>query len=103
MNAKSNKRIVVKIGTSTLTNESGHVDTIWLHGFAGQMMQLKNSGYKPIIVSSGAIGCGLSSLGLTKRPKDIPTLQAAAAVGQIQINRYYAQALEPLGINIAQV
>ena len=77
------KRLVVKIGSSTLTTEEGRVDHAYLEALAAQVAQVRAAGWQVVIVSSGAIACGLERLGMSgKRPDDMPTLQAAASVGQ---------------------
>ena len=77
------KRLVVKIGSSTLTTAEGRVDHAYLDELARQVQQVRTDGWQVVIVSSGAIACGLERLGMSgKRPDDMPTLQAAASVGQ---------------------
>lgn len=77
------KRLVVKIGSSTLTTGEGRIDHAYLEELARQVEQVRSSGWQVVIVSSGAIACGLERLGMSgKRPDDMPTLQAAASVGQ---------------------
>ena len=77
------KRLVVKIGSSTLTTEAGRFDHAFLEMLAAQVAQVRAAGWQVVIVSSGAIACGLERLGMSgKRPDDMPTLQAAASVGQ---------------------
>ncbi|MBR3181225.1 MAG: glutamate 5-kinase [Eggerthellaceae bacterium] len=77
------KRLVVKIGSSTLTTGEGRIDHAYLDSFAKQVETVRDMGWQVVIVSSGAIACGLERLGMSgKRPDDMPTLQAAASVGQ---------------------
>ena len=77
------KRLVVKIGSSTLTTGEGRIDHDYLDALAQQVAQVRLLGWQVVIVSSGAIACGLECLGMSgKRPDDMPTLQAAASVGQ---------------------
>ncbi len=77
------KRLVVKIGSSTLTTGEGRIDHEYLESFAQQVEAVRAQGWQVVIVSSGAIACGLERLGMSgKRPDDMPTLQAAASVGQ---------------------
>ena len=76
------KRLVVKIGSSTLTTEAGGIDHEYLKGLAAQVRSVREAGWQVVIVSSGAIACGLEFLGLQERPDDMPTLQAAASIGQ---------------------
>ena len=77
------KRLVVKIGSSTLTTGEGRIDHEYLDAFAKQVEAVRAQGWQVVIVSSGAIACGLERLGMSgNRPDDMPTLQAAASVGQ---------------------
>ena len=77
------KRLVVKIGSSTLTTGDGRIDHSYLDALADQVERVREQGWQVVIVSSGAIACGLERLGMSgKRPEDMPTLQAAASVGQ---------------------
>ncbi len=77
------KRLVIKIGSSTLTTSTGRIDHEYLHGLAEQVRTVRDAGWQVVIVSSGAIACGLERLGMKgERPDDMPTLQAAASVGQ---------------------
>ena len=82
-------RIVIKIGTSTLTHGSGHLNIRRVEGLCKVISDIKNSGHEVILVSSGAIGMGVGKLGLRSRPTDIPTKQAAAAVGQCELMYTY--------------
>lgn len=99
------KRLVVKIGTSTLTGEDGGLDHGFLGELAGQVARLREQGIEVIIVSSGSIGAGLKMLGYARdeKPSDLPTLQAAAALGQVALAKAYVDAFEPKGMQIAQV
>ena len=77
------KRLVVKIGSSTLTTDEGRIDHRYLESLARQIEGVRSNGWQVVIVSSGAIACGLERLGMSgERPDDMPTLQAAASVGQ---------------------
>ncbi len=75
-------RIVIKIGTSTLTHSTGCLNIRRIEKLCEVVSDLKNAGHEIILVSSGAIGMGVGKLSLKSRPQDIPTKQAAAAVGQ---------------------
>ena len=79
------KRIVVKVGTTTLTGPDGHVDHVWLADLARQSSALRERGAEVVIVTSGAIAAGVESLGMAARPTELTGLQAAAAVGQIDV------------------
>ena len=82
-------RIVIKIGTSTLAHSSGHLNIRRVEELCKVISDIKNAGHQVIVVSSGAIGMGTGKLGLQERPKDIPTKQAAAAVGQCELMYIY--------------
>lgn len=86
----SKKRLVVKIGSSTLTTSDSSIDYDYMRDLTRQIAALKHEGWQVVIVSSGAIACGLGRLGMTKRPTDMPTLQAAASVGQSELAGAYA-------------
>ena len=92
------RKLVVKIGSSTLTDADGRADYAYLARFAEQVSQVKEAGWQPIIVTSGAIACGLEALHIATRPSDMPSLQAAASVGQSVLSGEYAAALAPYGI-----
>lgn len=82
-------RIVIKIGTSTLTHATGHLNIRRVEDLCKTISDIRNAGHEVILVSSGAIGMGVSKLGLKARPDDIPTKQAAAAVGQCELMYVY--------------
>ena len=79
------RRIVVKVGTSTLTYENGKPNFRAFESLARVLSDLKNSGKEIILVSSGAISVGLSSMGLQEKPKEVRFKQAASAVGQCEL------------------
>ena len=87
-----NKRIVVKVGTSTLSHPSGLLNIRRVEELCKVLSDLKNAGNEIILVSSGAIGMGVGKLSLPKRPEDMPTKQAAAAVGQCELMYTYDKA-----------
>ena len=97
------KIVVVKIGSSTLVDEHGQVRRDYFAALARQVRAVREAGWSPIIVSSGAIACGLPLMGLAKRPSDMPSLQAAASVGQNVLAAAYAESFAPLGIVTSQV
>ena len=82
-------RIVIKVGTSTLTYGTGRLNIRRVEKLCTVISDLKNSGHEVILVSSGAIGMGVGKLNLSERPTDIPTKQAAAAVGQCDLMYTY--------------
>lgn len=91
MSEREEKRLVVKIGSSTLTKDNA-LDSAYLEGLATQIATLRKQGWQVVIVSSAAIACGLEALGIQERPQDMPSLQAAASVGQGALSNAYAQA-----------
>ncbi len=92
------KVMVIKIGSSTLVDGKGHLDKPYLAQLAKQIYEIKNCGWKPVIVSSAAIACGLEELGIKERPHDMPSLQAAASVGQNILISAYAEAFSRYNI-----
>lgn len=86
------RRLVVKIGSSTLTTSESSIDYAYLAGLAEQIAAVRAAGWQPVIVTSAAIACGLEALGIAKRPSDMPSLQAAASVGQSVLSAAYANA-----------
>ncbi len=96
-------RLVVKIGTSTLAHATGKLNIKRTEELCRVISDLKNAGHEVIIVSSGAIGMGIGKLGLTSRPQDIPTKQAAAAVGQCELMYTYDRLFTEYGHTVAQI
>lgn len=100
---KNVKRIVIKVGTSVLTDEQGMLDSSRIGSIVSQICRLKDKGIDVIIVSSGAIGGGMGILGLNARPASISHKQAAAAIGQIQLMKLYDNFFKAKAEIIAQV
>ncbi len=96
-------RIVVKIGTSTLAHPTGHLNIRRVEALCKILSDIKNAGHEVILVSSGAIGMGVGKLGLRKRPSDIPTKQAAAAVGQCELMYTYDKLFSEYHHTVAQL
>ncbi len=96
-------RIVIKIGTSTLAHKSGLLNIRRVEELCKVMSDLKNAGNEVILVSSGAIGMGLGKLSLTEKPTDIPTKQAAAAVGQCELMYTYDKLFSEYNHTVAQI
>ncbi len=96
-------RIVIKIGTSTLTHTTGHLNIRRVEELCKVFSDIKNAGHEVIIVSSGAIGMGVGKLGLHDRPSDIPTKQAAAAVGQCELMYTYDRLFSEYNHTVAQL
>ena len=82
-------RIVIKLGTSTLAYSSGRLNIRRVEALCKALSDLKNCGHEVILVSSGAIAMGTGKLSLREKPADIPTKQAAAAVGQCELMYIY--------------
>ncbi len=97
------KTLVVKVGTSVLSKDDDTLDEQRLDALAGQIHAVRQSGRKVVMVSSGAIGAGIGLLGLSRRPDDLPHLQAAAAVGQAHLIRRYDDCLQKYGCRAAQL
>ena len=100
---KSKTRIVVKVGTSSLTYENGKVNLRFLDHLARQISDMKHRGMEVILVSSGAIGVGLPVLGFQKKPDFLPYKQAAAAVGQGLLMNMYERFFHDYGYTVAQL
>ena len=96
-------RVVIKIGTSTLAHPTGHLNIRRTEHLCKTISDIKNAGHQVILVSSGAIGMGVGKLGLLKRPDDIPTKQAAAAVGQCELMYTYDRIFSKYHHNVAQL
>lgn len=100
---KNVKRIVVKIGSSTLTHHSGLLNLERMDMLVRQLSALHNRGYEIILVTSAAVGAGMGKLGLKEKPKSIPEKQAAAAVGQGLLLHMYEKLFSEYGVIIAQL
>ena len=96
-------RIVIKIGTSTLAYATGQLNIRRVEALCKTMSDIRNAGHELILVSSGAIGMGVGKLGLRSRPKDIPTKQAAAAVGQCELMYIYDKLFSEYHHTVAQL
>ena len=96
-------RIVVKVGTSTLAHATGMLNIRRVEKLCGVLSDLKNAGHQVVLVSSGAIGMGVGKLSLSGRPSDIPTKQAAAAVGQCELMYTYDKLFTEHNHTVAQI
>lgn len=96
-------RIVIKIGTSTLTHASGRLNIRRTEALCRTVSDIKNMGHEIILVSSGAIAMGIGKLSLPCRPADIPTKQAAAAVGQCELMYTYDRLFGEYHHTVAQI
>lgn len=97
------KRIVVKVGTSTLTHKTGRLNIRRVEQLVKILADLYNAGHEVILVSSGAIGLGMGKLGLRERPKDTKGKQACAAVGQCELMYMYDNLFSNYSITVAQL
>jgi glutamate 5-kinase len=97
------RRIVVKVGSSLVTNEGRGLDEGAIGEWCRQMALLSSQGKEVVMVSSGAIAEGMKRLGWTTRPSEVPALQAAAAVGQMGLAQMYETKLRENGMGSAQV
>lgn len=96
-------RIVIKVGTSTLAHPTGLLNIKRVEQMCKVISDLKNAGHEIILVSSGAIGMGLGKIGYTSRPDDIPTNQAAAAIGQCELMYTYDKLFSEFNHTVAQI
>lgn len=97
------KRIVVKVGTSTLTYDTGKLNIRRVEKLAGVLSDLYNSGLQVALVTSGAIGVGVGKLGLSAKPSDTPGRQAAATVGQCELMYIYDKYFREFGYPTGQL
>ena len=97
------KRVVVKVGTSTLTHRTGRLNIRRVENLVKKLADLQNAGHEIVLVSSGAIALGMGKLGMTKRPSDTPGKQACAAVGQCELMYMYDKFFAEYSIVVAQV
>lgn len=100
---KQIKRLVVKVGTSSLTYATGNINFRRISHLVEVLSDISNSGVEIILVSSGAIAVGVGKLGLHERPKDVPGRQAAAAVGQCELMFLYDKLFSEYGKITAQM
>ena len=96
-------RIVVKVGTSTLAHATGRLNIRHVEELVKVLSDLKNAGHEMILVSSGAIGMGVGKLNLPGKPSDMPTKQAAAAVGQCELMYTYDKLFSQYNHTVAQI
>ncbi len=97
------KRIVVKVGTSTLTYDGGGINIRRVEKLVKVLSDIKNSGKEVILVSSGAIGVGMGKLGIKSRPACVKDKQALAAIGQCELINFYSGLFDHYNHNVAQV
>lgn len=97
------KRIVVKLGTSTLTHKTGRLNIRRIERIVKNLADIHNAGHEIILVSSGAIGLGMAKLGLADKPKETPLKQACAAIGQCELMYFYDKLFSGYNLNVAQM
>ena len=97
------ERLVVKVGSSSLTRAGGGLDTMRVDALVEQLAARRRSGHQVVLVSSGAIATGMPTLGLTRRPLDLATQQAAASVGQGMLVAQYSAAFARHELTVGQV
>lgn len=97
------KRIVVKVGTSTLTHETGKTNIARMAQLVAVLADLHNMGHEVVLVTSGAIGVGATKLGFSKKPKTTSGLQAAAAVGQSELMFLYDKFFSEFNVVVGQL
>ncbi len=102
-NTASSKRVVIKVGSSTLTHGSGYINIRLVERLSSCLADLHNSGREIILVSSGAVSCGLAKTGFRRDTLTTEQKQAAAAVGQCVLLDMYARRFAEYGITIAQI
>lgn len=97
------KRIVVKVGTSTLTHNTGKTNIARMAKLVSVLSDLKNEGHEIVLVSSGAVGIGAAKLGFSAKPKTTKGLQASAAVGQCELMFLYDKLFSEYGVVVSQL
>lgn len=100
---KEHKRIIIKVGTTSLTHDNGSIDLKKIKNLAWVLTDLRNQGKEVILVSSGAIAVGAVRLGLKERPRDIVGKQAASAVGQVVLMQLYQEFFLEYNQKVAQI
>ena len=100
---KNCRRVVIKVGSSTLTHETGHLNIRRIEELVKVLSDLKNSGKDVVLVSSGAVSAGVAKLGLSERPHSTAEKQATAAVGQTELMKIYAKFFSDYGITVGQI
>ncbi len=103
MAKKPYRRVVIKIGSSLLTRDDGSLNRARLGTLVSQVATVRSHGVSPIVVTSGAIACGVEALGLKARPRAIELLQAAASVGQSRLVEEYAREFQGFSVVVGQV
>jgi len=100
---QKSKRVVVKVGTKVITSKDRSLDLRMISRLVSQISYAMNDGVEMILVTSGAIGAGMSMLGIGKRPTDLSYLQATAAIGQSHLMHLYSGLFRAKGYNVGQI
>jgi glutamate 5-kinase len=95
--------VVAKVGSTSVTTASGETDVELIASLCGQVATLREQGTRVVVVTSGAVAAGLAALGISRRPSEVPVLQAASAVGQSRVVRSWQDGLAPHGLLAGQV
>lgn len=103
MNIKNYHRIVVKVGTSTLTHSNGLLNIFRMEKLCRVLSALHNEGHEICLVTSGAVGAGMGKLGYLEKPKTLPEKQACAAVGQLALSHLYQKFFSEYSKTVAQI
>ena len=97
------RRIVIKVGSSTLSGDTEGIDRAYVTSLVAQIAELTRDGAQVVLVSSGAIAAGVARLGMAERPTDMPGLQAAASVGQVVLAEMYQTLFAVHAVTVGQV
>lgn len=100
---KNNARIVVKVGSNTLTYSTGNLNLRRMESLVRALSDFKNSGHEVILVSSGAVAAGIARLGLERRPESVEEKMALSAIGQAELMQIYERLFSTYGHNVAQI
>ncbi len=100
---KNVRNLVVKVGTNLLTDATGRLDKAMISAIGRQLGMLSERGIRVTLVTSGAVGSGMSIAGLTSRPRELPMLQASAAIGQPTLMGLYARAMARFDLHVGQL
>ena len=100
---KNIKKMVIKIGSSSLTSKAGGLDKVNMRRFVNEVSSLAKRGMEVVVVTSGAIAAGLKNLNIKKKPGDMALLQVAASVGQVELMRMYSSLFSKNNLKIGQI
>lgn len=103
MESMKRKRVVVKLGSSTITHKAGRLNIRRVEKLVKILADIHNAGWDIVLVSSGAVALGMAKLGMAERPKDTPSKQACAAVGQCELMYMYEKQFSEYSLSVAQL